>query len=75
MALEPTGYEFKVYFFNNAKKIKVYDKTGAEVDGVPLDAKDNTLDKVYKLDTLQVAHISGHSPCCVVWNGEKYCWC
>jgi len=65
-------YEFAVVFFNDAKEIIVFDRNG-KVDGVAL--KKSPLNKINKLDTLQVGHIDQHSPCCVVWGGWKYCWC
>jgi hypothetical protein len=66
-------YEFAVVFFNDAKKIKVFDKNGKPVKRKRLIK--SPLNKINKLDTLQVGHSEGKSPCCVVWGGWKYCWC
>jgi hypothetical protein len=81
MAQEPSPeYEFVVYFYKKASYIEVYKANGDPVPRIELTTKEKgPLNNVSKLDTLHVVHTEksnpGNTPCCVVWDGGKYCWC
>jgi len=72
----PTNYDFAVYFTVEGKKliIEVEPPTGQTLKTVAPISKDPLMN-VNQLDFLIVAHKPNNSPCCVVWDGKKYCWC
>jgi hypothetical protein len=76
MAIDPDSYSFAVYFVEKGNKLEIIVETPKGTilgEGIPMSK--NALNNVNQLDTLQVSHDYDKSPCCVIWNGEKYCWC
>ena len=76
MAIDPERYDFAVYFKVQGNKLQIFVETptGEILEaGQPMGKY--ALNNVNQLDTLQVSHDYTKSPCCIIWNGEKYCWC
>jgi hypothetical protein len=82
MGVNPKSYHFAVYFEvmpNNKLEISVETPAGKiltkEKNEDVLPIAKYPIKNVNQLDVLQVSHDYSQSPCCVIWDGHKYCWC
>lgn len=71
--MKPDEMHFAIYFNKKGEPIKVEGPDGKEVEGTLLE--NCPVSDINKLESVLIGHKKGHSPCCVILLGKKYCWC
>ncbi len=69
---KPDETYFSVHFNKKGEVVQV-DGPSGPVAGEPME--DSPANGINRIDSVLVGHKPGHSPCCVIINNIRYCWC